>query len=206
MFGQGNPFEVKRKSLYLALASLVWLFASAFGLMQLLGYEFSPGRIRRAPPQWPSASAVSPASDYTLVVSIHPQCPCTRATVEELARLMARCPKLEAKLLFLKPQGYARHWVETDIWNRASKIPRVTCVADESGTQISQFHSDTSGEAILYDNHGRLAFHGGITSGRGHIGDNPGVDSIIALISHRGAISKQTPVYGCPIFLNARPR
>jgi hypothetical protein len=206
LFGQGNTFQVERKTTYLALASLVWLFASAFGLVQLLGYELSPGSIGRAPPQWPLTSAVHPAGGYTLIVSIHPQCPCTRATVEELARLMARCPKLEAKLLFLKPKDYSQNWVETDIWSRAGKIPRVTCLVDESGTQISQFHSDTSGEAILYDSQGDLAFHGGITAGRGHIGDNAGVDSIIAIVSHHGAIGKQTPVYGCPIFLKARPR
>lgn len=64
---------------------------------------------------------------------------------------------------------------------------------------------------MVYDRRGRLLFNGGITAARGHFGDNPGVDSIRALIDIHVAAglgrpvvhqdqAVQTAVFGCPLF------
>jgi len=44
-----------------------------------------------------------------------------------------------------------------------------------------------------------LLFKGGITSGRGHAGDNAGADAIALLLAAQDPGVRQTPVYGCSL-------
>jgi hypothetical protein len=58
---------------------------------------------------------------------VHPHCPCSRASIHELARLMAQAgPALKADLFFYRPETETRQWVETDLWAEASVMPGVT--------------------------------------------------------------------------------
>jgi hypothetical protein len=53
---------------------------------------------------------------------------------------------------------------------------------------------------LLYDSHGDLLFAGGITSARGHSGDNSGREAIIQILNNQTEEHQGTPVFGCPIF------
>jgi hypothetical protein len=55
----------------------------------LLRYSFTPGPASRAVDYWPAA-AVSRSGPATLVMAVHPYCPCTRASFEELSRVLAK--------------------------------------------------------------------------------------------------------------------
>jgi len=53
---------------------------------------------------------------------------------------------------------------------------------------------------LLYDISGRLVFDGGITSARGHQGDNAGRSAISALLTgQHDVVVRATPVFGCLI-------
>ena len=53
----------------------------------------------------------------------HPHCPCTRATLGELAVLMARVQKrVNAVVVFVVPNGVPEKWEETDLWRNAAQI------------------------------------------------------------------------------------
>src|SRR5438876_12405718 len=89
------------KILWIFLAA-AWLTAIGAGLYALQRYEVDPSPAARPASCWPQTTALAkPATGYHLVLFAHPRCPCTRATVAELARLMAHCQgALTATVLF----------------------------------------------------------------------------------------------------------
>ena len=170
--------------------------------MILRGYESTPGIAAATPDFWPATSRIEPAADRpTLVMLAHPHCPCTRASIGELARLMTQARgRVTAYVLFIKPPGFSDAWVQSDLWESAAAIPGVTPVRDDDGVEAGLFHAATSGQTVLYDATGNLLFRGGITSARGHAGDNAGRTAIVSLLTSDGAEERDAPVYGCPLF------
>lgn len=192
----------KRIKRILLVSTILWLFAISIGLWFLLSYENTPGVSANPPALWPTDSKIQrPTAHATLVMLVHPHCPCTRATIGELAELMAHCQgRLTAYVLFLKPAGFADDWEKTDLWHSAASIPGVNVMVDDDGAEARRFHSATSGQTILYDAAGHLLFSGGITSARGHAGDNDGRSAIVSLVNGGATERVETSVFGCPLF------
>jgi hypothetical protein len=191
----------KRSGLILITSGIIWLLAVGIGLYILWTYENSPGVAAAAPAQWPAGSLIQPASDRaTLVMLAHPHCPCTKASIRELALLMARCQgKLTAYVLFFKPEDFSEDWTKTDLWRSAESIPGVQVLGDINGIEAQRFHTVTSGQVIVYDSEGQLIFSGGITASRGHSGDNDGRAAIVSLLTKGTAERTETLVFGCSI-------
>ena len=168
----------------------------------MIAYQATPGRPAAAPRAWPAASKLPrSAGAYTLVVFVHPRCPCSRATVANLAVLMAHCPagRVTTTVAFVRPPGVPAGWERTGLWTSAAAIPGVTVVADEGGREAAAFGAATSGQAVLFDVAGRVAFAGGLTPGRGHAGDSGGAAAVRALVCGGPADVTATPVFGCPL-------
>jgi len=184
------------------LSIVVWLIVVGIGLSYLWTYESTPGLVAAAPLNWPADSQLQPASDRaSLVMLVHPQCPCTRASIGELAAIMAHCEgRVNAYVLFMKPEGSAENWEKTDLWQSAAKIPGVSVISDPNGEEAQRFHAATSGQTLLYDTKGQLLFTGGITASRGHSGDNAGRSAIVSLINREVPDTTETSVFGCPLF------
>jgi hypothetical protein len=180
--------------------------AIAFGLRALLNYENAAGKIGTVPPTWPVQSTIALAtSGKTLVMLAHPHCPCTRASVGELAQIMARVQgNVRAYVLFLKPQNSGADWDDTSLRQSAAKIPGVTVITDVDGAEARRFGAETSGHTLLFDSTGRLLFNGGITGSRGHAGDNVGESAIVSLTKSDAAEHTKTRVFGCSLFGNKK--
>lgn len=198
----GRVLPRKRTQAILFLTAISWLSLVGVGLWSLGGYENTPGIAAESPRQWPADSRIQPAQDHaTLVMSAHPHCPCTRASIGELASIMAHSQgRLSAYVLFIKPEDLSDNWEETDLWRSASNIPGVKVILDSDGREARQFHAATSGQTVLYDSHGDLLFSGGITASRGHFGDNAGQSSIVSLVNAEVPDQTVTSVFGCPLF------
>ena len=180
----------------------MWLALVGAGSAVLLNYGLTPGLSGAAPAQWPRDSSLSRnRAGATLVMVVHPHCPCSRASLGELLGLMTfAAGKVKAYVLFVRPPGVARGWERTDLWRQAAAIPEVTVIRDDLGREAVRFGAATSGQTMLYDRDGALEFSGGITAARGHYGDNPGSFAIMALLSGtKEREPGQTPVYGCPL-------
>jgi hypothetical protein len=137
----------------------------------------------------------------------HPRCPCTRASIGELAQVMARVQgKLIAYVLFVKLSHSDVDWNETDLWRSAGKIPGVTVLADVDGVAASRLGAETSGHTFLFAPDGRLLFSGGITGSRGHAGDNVGKSAIVSLLNVNRAQRNQTFVFGCALTARHTPK
>jgi hypothetical protein len=179
----------------------IWLLLVGAGFAVILNYQNTAGAAGRIPRQWPAKAAVALASGQdTLLMFAHPRCPCTRASMEELNRLMAHANgKIAVHVFFFKPNTYSNDWAQSDTWWSAAAIPGVTVQEDVDGKEARLFGAETSGYVLLYDRTGKLLFHGGITGSRGHAGDNPGEEALLALSAGRDAATKQTPVFGCSL-------
>lgn len=184
-----------------------WLMAAGAGLALLADYQATKGASGTAPVGWPEHTQVErDPSRANLVMFVHPQCPCTKASMEELNRLMAHSRgKVTAQVWFFRPTGFTEDWVHAALWQVAKAIPGVTPHEDPEGAQARLFGAETSGYVLLYDTQGHLQFKGGITSGRGHEGDNPGEDAIGDLLAGRSTELHETPVYGCSLLDNCGP-
>jgi hypothetical protein len=178
---------------------LLWMAGVAAGTRIMLDYENRPGPAEMAPEIWPKDSAIQRMpGQATLVVFAHPRCPCTRATIGELALLMTRLKgRLTANVIFAKPKDTAAGWEHTDLWQAASSIPGVNVMSDPRELETRSFHAQASGQTLLYGADGRLLFSGGITASRGHSGDNAGRAAIVALVAAGKTERARTPVFGC---------
>ena len=184
-----------------AALTTAWAAACVGGLSGLAWYASTPGASAPAA-DWPADSRLPRSSGGdTLVVLFHPKCPCSRATLANLAVLMAHCPagRVRAVAVFVRPAGVPVGWERTDLWASAAAIPGVTVVADDGGAEAARFGAATSGQALLFDPAGRLRFRGGLTPGRGHAGDSGGSDAVLAVARGEPRAADQTPVFGCPL-------
>lgn len=176
---------------------MAWVFVVSVGIGWVAHYKGTPSDPGNAPETWPEDSVVHRATDRsTLVMLAHPRCPCTRASVGELAELMQRAgDRISAYVLFLHPDGLPENWEKTDAWNSAAAIPGVHVLTDPDGVEARRFGAASSGQTVVYDAKGRLVFHGGITPARGHAGTSVGRDQIASLVL--GSEQRQAPVFGC---------
>ena len=192
----------KKNGTILLAAIVLWLLMICAGTGLLWSYQSTPGIAAAALERWPADSRIRRDADRaTLVMLAHPHCPCTRASLGELARLMAQARgRVSAYVLFVKPSGFPDGWERTDLLADASAIPGVTVVRDDEGVEAGRFRAATSGQTMLYDGGGRLLFSGGITGARGHEGDNAGRAAVVSLLNTSQAGQRETPVFGCPLF------
>lgn len=187
----------------LALGTAAWLLAVGVGIAALGAYSNAVGRTGEPPQHWPADAGLGRVADRpTLVLVAHPRCPCTRATLGELERLLAQNRRsLQIQILFVVPSGMPADWADTDLWRTARQLPGVEVHRDPDGAKSRRFGALTSGHVVLYDRDGRLQFRGGITAARGHAGDNAGRAAILALLAGEPSVPPtRTPVFGCPLF------
>lgn len=185
----------------IVIAVILWIAAIGCGLAKLYQYEFGAGQEIRPALHWPMAAGLKfQKGVFNYVLVMHPHCPCSRATLGELEIIMARSKgKVAVNLLFVKPKEFDESWVKTDLFMQAKGMRGVQVYIDNEGKQAQIFGGATSGEGFLYDEQGALVFSGGITSSRGHSGDNVGRASIVDLIHRRKPLAMHTKSFGCSV-------
>jgi hypothetical protein len=179
------------------IAVALWSAAVIAGIQRLWSYEGTPGDRSSVPSTWPGSSLVTVDRERaTLMMFVHPLCVCTRASLSELREAIDVADSAPAVwIVLLSPHGMAKNW-EENIANIAKRIPEATIVTDVDGKAADTFGASTSGHVVVYDREGRLAFSGGITGARGHVGDNDGRRGLIGAL-HGGGDAHEYPIFGC---------
>jgi hypothetical protein len=182
-----------------------WLIAVFGGMLSLALHEAEPGFAASKPTSDNAdLKSILATNGPTLLMFVHPKCPCSAASVEELARLANDCEgRLKVVVLVLQPSNEPPSWSHTSLWQSAQSIPGVSVESDVDAKLARQLGVITSGQVLLYDRSGNLEFSGGITASRGHAGDNDGADAIVAHVLGRGgpaALIRETPVFGCALY------
>ena len=178
---------------------VVWGLAVAAGFVVLMEYENGPAPQADAPSDWPTDVTEAPVPGrYTLAAFAHPHCPCTDATMGELARLMRHVQdRLDVHVYFTQPGGFSDEWTRSDLWKKAEAIPGVTPHLDPGASAADQFGAYTSGQVLLYDPEGQLVFNGGVTGSRGHEGNNKGRQAVTEWVQTGQSDRPSTFVFGC---------
>ena len=192
----------RRPSVWLGAAVGLWVIGVLAGLGSLWSYALRPGPAAVAPKSWPEASGlVRLPGRWTLVMFLHPRCPCSRASLAELDKLQARSGGvLQSWIVAVRPDGTRPDWTDTPAMRRVSALAGTQTHVDDGVRLAEQFQARTSGETFLYDPAGQLVFHGGLTPARGHEGDNPGSEAVLACLrGRRDRGIAITPVFGCPL-------
>ncbi len=185
----------------IGVLGLIWLALISAGFFALMKYEYTPGLSAVDSFSWPKDSnmrLMKPGS--TLVMFVHPHCPCTRASIVELSKIMTRQKdKLAAYVVILSPKTLPAGWEKTDIWRSAEGISGVTVLKDTDGQEAKIFGSRTSGQTMVYNSEGELIHSGGITAARGQMGDNSAAQALIASVERQAVRPAKTMVFGCSL-------
>lgn len=183
------------------IAIALWTLAIGAGFRVLVDYELHAGEPAAAPDQWPADCGLRlDSTRANLVLFAHPQCPCSRASMAELAAILTRCPKdLRVTVCFFDPEGEPDSWTHSSLWRTAAAMPGVEVIADRNARLAARFGSSTSGQVFLFDREGRRIFSGGITGARGHEGENRGRNLVIALARGELCTASASPVFGCSL-------
>ncbi|RYG36529.1 RedB [bacterium] len=176
------------------MALTLWGFLVVAGLAFASSYGAAAGTPAHAP------VVAQKDAKSRLLVFLHPECPCSRATVANLDRLIASVgPDLEITAYVFQPRKIPAHWGHLELANAVRRIPGVNLVGDTDGRWASRYGASTSGQVLLYSAGGKLVFSGGITPSRGHEGDSSGADAIVKYVQDGRSDLASAPVYGCAI-------
>lgn len=207
--------ETQKKDLGKLVATLVvsaaWLFGIVLCFALVEKFENTSGRALAKhtsgpPEQWPVGSAI-PFKGPTLLMFVHPKCPCTRASLAELSSIAPKLKGINTYLVELSPEATSvgeKSRKDAAPAQSAGNGSNILSYIDEAGWEAATFGATTSGETLFYRADGKLLFSGGITRARGLEGDNPYLEKLSAAI--RGdKTSCSTPVYGCALADNPAP-
>jgi hypothetical protein len=195
-----TPMAGRRNTLVVLLLAL-WIPAIGAGVWYLIRFSNTPSPLANPPQRWPLAVSELAPDRATLILFGHPHCSCTRATLSELARIVACCGgNVSVRVFFCAPRQDAKKFVSTDLWKSAMSIPGVRVTEDPLAATARRFGVQTSGQALVYDQSGRLVFNGGITPLRGHEGDSDGKDAIVSILRGETPRYRTTPVFGCALW------
>lgn len=184
---------------WLWLAIAVWVVALGAGIAVLTSYSLQPGAAGDAPADWP-AGLDRDDSRPSLVLFVHPQCPCSRATVGELMHVLtAAANPFTASAFVYAPADAVESWSNSDLAASLRELPGIRVQPDPDGRMAARFGAMTSGHVLLFDRAGRLQFSGGITGARGHAGNNAGRQAVLARIDGREQEFVKAGVFGCSI-------
>jgi hypothetical protein len=136
----------------------------------------------------------------TLLIFLHPLCPCSSASIDELKEIVGRCgDHVRLHAVVLRTDSLVREGAGK-IERSLAEVPGARIWPDAGGALARRFGVLTSGHVLLYDPSGRLTFSGGITPSRAHRGDNFGRSAILAAILGDPSDRGSAPVFGCPLF------
>lgn len=184
-----------------SIIAALWGVLLVGGQAWMMREAFTPAETVEAIPMWPKETCLAHDSErLTLVMAIHPKCPCSQASLGELHELLTRHRnELRAFVLMIHPDEQAEQWLEGSLQSQAQLLPETTVVQDIGGVEASRFGATISGETLVYAPTRELLFHGGLTPGRGHFGDNVGQDIIGQLVREQATSEDTCTVYGCPL-------
>ena len=190
------------------ILGILWVTICGTLSARLMATDFIPGHLGSPRTAWPHETALTrPAGTTSLLAFLHPQCPCTRATVTQLIRTMTRHPGMEATAVVFVPANprQRRAWEDgAYVKSLRAALPSLQIVYDAGGIEAQRFGALTSGTILVYDPIGREIFRGGITDRRGGEGDNRGLRQLVELLRGRQRSAAASAVFGCPLVVPER--
>jgi len=170
---------------------ITWLLAMAIVFCTVYAHKYTAGYSGQPLARRTDESLKDKSTAPQLIMFIHPNCPCANVSIKHFAKLV--------DILKLQAVIYICAEIKTDSqnWRSAEQIQGVKVILDSSSINAKKFGALTSGHVYLYSEDGKRLYDGGITAGRGHDGDNPGMKAILHLAKHPECNSVSMSVFGC---------
>jgi hypothetical protein len=180
-----------------------WYGITAFG------FTTASDPLGAASRDWPAAATIARLGGRPeLVLFLHPQCPCSRATVAALEQLSSMVPadrQPSICVVIATPRSVGTLWNRSPLEMRAARLPYAHVLYDPGGAETSIFNAGTSGTVLLFDAQGRRLYGGGVTMARGHDGLNTGLLAVAALLVDPSARVTEIPPFGCELVRDNPP-
>lgn len=189
----------------LTAALVVWVAIAMAGWYCISAYGFSGDQeaIANAPQLWPAESTIVRTERRpTLLLFLHPKCPCSQVTVGELERLPVLVPNSALPnicVVAAAPRSIGDLWWSSSFLTRAARLPNAHLVRDPGGVETAIFGARVSGTVLLFDPAGNRLYAGGVTMARGHAGDNAGLQAVTDLLVDHRAVVSTIPPFGCEL-------
>lgn len=190
---------------WFAASAGVWAWTLAYGTTTA-----QPVASAFANPAPVEVGLTSLTQQPTLYLFMHPRCPCTRATIQQLQRVLTASGLEKAELpevvvVATIPTSAIEiddAWRKSDTLRLASELPNAAVQYDMGGVRARSFGAQASGSVALYGADGRLLFAGGVTVSRGHEGDCLGAEQLLQQIKNSNEqIPVTAPALGCRLCL-----
>jgi len=176
-------------------AGVAWLGVSLLVFGLLYRHTYLPGKIPTLPR---GAEVMEVSSHFRVKLFAHPNCPCTRTSLEQFAESLPRFPAgTQSEIIFVTAGLAESENVTSPLVTRARELTRTQVRFDTSGAEAEGLGVSVSGEVLAFDPGGHLVFRGGITSGRGHQGPSTGQAELESIVQGRTPGPCATPVFGC---------
>lgn len=178
-----------------------WVALLALGFSHAWRYESTAGNPGGETSGFPSTSRVRLAATLpTVAMFAHPNCPCTLASLDQLATLVRKKPsRARVYVLIVQAPGLSRDLTKSDTATAARRIEGAIVLPDPSGVEAKRFGAATSGQVVVFDPRGTQRFRGGITESRGHPSPNDGLDAVASILDSKPPEVHSTPVFGCSL-------
>jgi hypothetical protein len=181
-----------------------WTFGLAVGVMAvvclhaLFAHAFLPSETRKTRRHWPAGSTLKRSAGRShVVIFAHPGCPCTQATLTNLAELSERLSgRFDLSVVFVTRGLDPRFVARAPVVHAAQQL-RTALVTQDDGRAAQSFGASVSGEVFAFDARGRSVFHGGLTAARGHVGDSDGLRQLEQALTGSSGSVVEAPVFGC---------
>lgn len=175
-------------------------------VIAMTAYSNLPGLQQNTSSTWPVDSAIKLDSDVpTILLFLHPKCPCSLATVRELQRGLGNDSQaISIRIGLFCPVGRDDSWTDTQLKANAEQAFQGSTFVDREGAEATRFGAITSGQVFAFSPAGECLFRGGATSARGHEGHNLGVQALQQIVAGKPTSCTTTPVFGCPIIANVK--
>lgn len=194
---------MRRTDAWLAMMCAVSLTAMGVVSYELWRYKLTAGDAGVTPTTWPADTKLARSSAVpTVYLFAHPRCACTLASLAELRRIISRATTpVRYVVVFELPEQSQPSFLAGDAWDVAGSLADVERVVDGGGEEGRRFGALTSGHVVAYAPAGGLLFSGGITAARGHQGDNPAEERLVAALETATTVDqpRTLPIYGCAL-------
>ncbi|MCC9609276.1 hypothetical protein LOC68_06035 [Blastopirellula sp. JC732] len=187
---------------------LGWAVAICMVWWSMTAYSFQIDAEHRPIDAWPQEADLTLAPDRpTVLLFLHPRCPCSVASLTELEQAIAATPaELRPSVLVIAtvPEQYDAKWTDTKTIAQSESLPGASVLFDVGGRESQKFGAASSGHVMAFAPSGDLLYSGGVTQSRGHEGINLGRVSLTEALAGNHAEPEEAatlPVFGCRLCL-----
>lgn len=185
-----------------ALFLIAWVVGVGFTFWSNYKFETTPGKASGFVETAPTGSDLHFAADqFNWITFIHPQCACSKATLENLRQMNNDFKNKNVKfhVVFFAPDQKNENLEKSEYVQAAEQLSHTEIYFDPKLKEFNFYDAETSGQSFLFNAERKLVFKGGITEARGHLGESLSMRRIASLVTGSSSNEKliESPTFGC---------